>query len=79
MDVVNLLFFVYILVGVPVFGAWVVLFNRRFVVGSLEFQKRMFKWGYTETNVKVGRVIAVVAGAFLFIGGLMNAAKYLLP
>jgi len=34
MDVVNLLFFVYILVGMPVFGAWVVLFAWRILQTS---------------------------------------------
>jgi len=55
------------------------LFNRRFSVGSLEFQKLVLERGYSETDVKVGRVIGVVAGAFLLVGGLMNAARYLLP
>lgn len=79
MEVLNYAFFLFVLVAPVAVGAYAVLFSRRFSVGSLEFRKRVFKLGYSETEVKVGRVFGVVVGAFLLVGGLMNAAKYLLP
>ena len=79
MEVLNFAFFLFILVAPVAVGAYALLFSRRFSIGSLEFRKRVFKLGYNDPEVKVGRVFGVVVGAFLFIGGLMNAAKYLLP
>jgi hypothetical protein len=79
MEVLNFAFFLFVLLGPVAVGAYAVLFSRRFSVGSLEFRKRVFKMGYSETEVKVGRVFGILFGSFLFIGGLLNAAKYLLP
>jgi hypothetical protein len=79
MEVVNLLFFLYILIGMPALGAYAVLFNRRFAIGSLEWRRRVFKMGYADWEVRFGRVLAVMVGTLLFIAGLMNAAMYLHP
>ena len=64
---VNVLFFWYLVILGPVLSAWIVLFNRRFAVKTLEFQKRIWRRGYTEANLKSVRVMAVAMGSVMFV------------
>jgi hypothetical protein len=59
-------------------GAWMVLFNRRFSVDSLRYRERVWKIGFNEFDVKLGRIYAVSIGAGLLILGLILAADRVL-
>jgi len=80
MEILNLLyqaFVAYIIAAPVVGGAIMVLFNRRVSLLMLRSRKAMLKRDYTEFDVKMGRVYAVVIGAVVLIAGLMNAVQLL--
>jgi hypothetical protein len=65
-----------ILMAPVAFGAYLLLFSRRFSLASLQYRKRAWKIGFTDFDVRVGQVFALVVGGLLAIGGLIVAAQF---
>lgn len=59
------------------FGAGLVLFNRRVSVYAFRVRQSLWKMDYSEFEVRVLRVFAVIIGALLLWRGLDGAARYL--
>lgn len=78
MEVVNQIFFLFTLLAPVGVGAAMVLFNRRFSVEVLRYQKMLLKIEYGETYRRMLQVFAIVAGAILVVGGLVVAVQTLL-
>jgi hypothetical protein len=77
-EVVNQIFFLFTLLAPVGVGAAMVLFNRRFSVEVLRYQKMLLKIEYGETYRRMLQVFAIVAGAILVVGGLVVAVQTLL-
>jgi hypothetical protein len=79
MEILNLLFVAFIVAAPISVGAIAVLFSRRFSLSALRWRKAVWKMGYTEFDIKVGQVYAVVLGAVVLLSGLIGAARLVLP
>jgi len=74
MDALYVLFRV-VVVGVSAVGAWMAAFNRQFSEGSLRFRKAVWKMGYSDTDIRVGRVYGTVLGIVLMGGAVIVAIQ----
>lgn len=71
-------FFAYTIVVPFVLGAFMLFFNRRFVLDSLRWQERIFKFRFSEREVLFYRVFAAVAGAIFLVFGIVQAVGLVL-
>jgi len=65
----------FILVAPVGLGVYVVLFSRRFSLDMYRFRKEVWKTDFTERDVRLGQIFALVVGAGLGMIGLFVAAR----
>jgi uncharacterized membrane protein YfcA len=75
----NRAFFAYTIIVPIALGAFMLFFNRRFVLDSLRFQERVFKIRFGEQWVPFYRVFAGVIGAIFLVVGIVQAVELVLP
>ena len=78
MDILNLAFAVFILVGPILIGAYAALFSRRFTLDIYRKRKAIFKIDFTESDLKVGQVFVAAIGALVAVGSFIVALQILL-
>ena len=59
-------------------GAYAVLSNRRYSLEIVRYRKRVWGIGYSESDIRYGRIMSVVVGSGLVVVGLILAAERLL-
>jgi hypothetical protein len=79
MEILDIAFRIFS-IAVPIaVGAAMMLFNRRFSVAVIQYQKSIMRVGYGEAYLKLVRAGAFVVGAILVLGGLLAASQILFP
>jgi hypothetical protein len=84
MDILRTLVFVRFMlvalfVAAPIaMGAYMLLFSRRFSLAMYRYRKAVWKIGFTDFDVRLGKIFTRVVGAVLLIGGLITGAQFLL-
>jgi hypothetical protein len=69
----NWLLASFFIVGPIAMGAYMLFFSRRFTLATYRWRKSYWKIGYSEFDLRIGRVFAKIIGAVLLIGGVIGA------
>lgn len=77
-EVQNLIFFLLTIVAPIAFGAWLVLFNRRFSLAVIREQKAWWRGDLSPYQTFI-RIFSVIGGLVLMVAGLLGGARLLFP
>jgi hypothetical protein len=77
-EVQDVIFFLLTVVAPIAFGAWTVIFNRRFSLAVIREQKAVWRMDFSRYQTFI-RIFSVIAGLVLIIAGLEGGARFLFP
>lgn len=59
------------------FGAWLIVFNRRWAEDVLRQRRKLWRIGYSEFDVRLPRIAAVVLGVSFVLVGIVIVVQRL--
>jgi len=75
MEIIQIAFAVFVIGTAIVMGVFMLVFSHSFSVGMYRFRKAVWRWDFTDLDVRIGQIATLIVGFGLLVIGVIVAVQ----